>query len=156
MDKKQLLNKLNKSWSAFRESYAGLSDDQLLEPGVMGDWTVKDIIAHISVWEQESLTHLPHILEGESTPRYADLYGGIDAFNALKIEKMNKLTLSEVHHNLEETHLNLLDYLQSVPEEQFSSESRFRRRLRLDTYSHYPIHTRAILEWRELSEYRPG
>jgi hypothetical protein len=156
MDKKQLLTKLNKSWSAFRESYAGLSDDQLLEPGVMGDWTVKDIIAHISVWEQESLSHLPHLLKGESTPRYADLYGGIDAFNAMMIGKMHRFTLSEVHQRLEGTHHELLDYLQSVPEEHFLAENRFRRRLRLDTYSHYPIHTRAILEWRERSEIRPG
>ena len=30
-------------------------------------------------------------------------------------------------------------------------ETRFRRRLRLDTYSHYPKHARAIREWRERS-----
>jgi hypothetical protein len=60
-------------------------------------------------------------------------------------------TLSEVRNQLDETHLRLIEFIQSVPEEQFASETRFRHRLRLDTYSHYPIHTRAIREWRERS-----
>ncbi|MBP1636454.1 MAG: hypothetical protein H6Q10_3028, partial [Acidobacteria bacterium] len=29
------------------------------------------------------------------------------------------------------------------------SDTRFRRRLRADTYGHYPHHTRAIRSWRE-------
>jgi hypothetical protein len=51
----------------------------------------------------------------------------------------------------EAVHRQLVEYLQSVPEEQFARETRFRHRLRLDTYSHYPEHTRAIREWRERS-----
>jgi hypothetical protein len=39
----------------------------------------------------------------------------------------------------------------SVPEELFTRETRFRRRLRFDTYGHYPIHARAIRQWRERS-----
>jgi hypothetical protein len=36
-----------------------------------------------------------------------------------------------------------------LPEHQFREETRFRHRLRLDTYSHYPIHAQAIREWQE-------
>ena len=50
--------------------------------------------------------------------------------------------------HLEATHRQLVDYLESAPAEQLATETRFRRRIRLDTYSHYPIHTKAILEWR--------
>jgi hypothetical protein len=49
----------------------------------------------------------------------------------------------------DETHRQLIDYLQGVPEEQFTRETRFRRRLRLDTYSHYPLHAAMIRAWRE-------
>jgi hypothetical protein len=48
----------------------------------------------------------------------------------------------------DETHRRLVDFIQRVPEEQFARETRFRRRLRLDTYSHYPIHAEAIRKWR--------
>jgi hypothetical protein len=121
----------------------------LTEPGVAGDWTVKDILAHVTWWEEEALRHLPLIITGGRPPRYSVAYGGIDAFNALMAEEKRGLSLSEVQAQLDQTHQRLIDYIQSVPEDQFTRETRFRRRLRLDTYSHYPTHTKAIREWRE-------
>ena len=116
----------------------------------MGDWSVKDILAHVTTWEEEALKYLPLILAGGKPPRYSQ-YGGIDAFNAHMAEQKRGLTLSEVRRQLDETHRRLLDYLRSVPEEHFARETRFRHRLRLDTYSHYPQHARAIRERREQS-----
>jgi hypothetical protein len=150
MDRQQLLNKLDKAWAAFKESYTGLSELQLTEPGVTGDWSVKDILAHVTTWEEEALKYLPLISKGGRPPRYIT-YGGIDAFNAKMTEQKGGLSLADVLRQLDETHGRLIDYVQSVPEEQFTRETRFRRRLRLDTYSHYPIHARAIREWRERS-----
>ena len=148
MKKQQLIEKLGKAWTALKESYAGLSDAQLLEPGVMGEWSVKDILAHVTTWEEEALSYLPLILTGGRPPRYSQS-GGIDAFNAQMAEHKRNMTLSEVLRHLEETHRRLLDYLHSVPEEHFTRETRFRHRLRLDTYSHYPLHARVIQEWRK-------
>jgi hypothetical protein len=61
MKKDQVLNRLEKAWATFQESYAGLSNTQLMETGVMGDWSVKDILAHVTTWE-EALSYLPLIL----------------------------------------------------------------------------------------------
>ena len=148
MNRQQLLRKIETHWAALREAYAGLSEAQLAQPGVNGDWSVIDTLAHIMAWENEALTHLPHILEGKRPPKYSDRYGGIDAFNALKVRESRAVSPAEVLARLEETHRHLLDYLQTAPEELLATETRFRRRIRLDTYSHYPIHTQAILEWR--------
>jgi hypothetical protein len=148
MNRSQLLQRLDQAWQAFRASYAGLSDAQLVEPGVTGDWSVKDLIAHVTWWEEEALTHLPEILGGIRPPRYSTQYGGIDAFNAQMAELKRHLSLAEVLRQMEDTHLRLVVYLREVPEEHFVQESRFRRRVRLDTYSHYPIHAQAIGAWR--------
>jgi hypothetical protein len=148
MKKEKALKKIEQAWEAFQDSYAGLTDEQILEPGVTADWSVKDILAHVTWWEAEALKHLPSILQGGRPPRYADLYGGIDAFNAQMTERKRGLKLSEVRYQLDKTHLRLLEYLGGVPEDQFASETSFRRRLRLDTYSHYPIHAQAIRDWR--------
>lgn len=149
MNREQLLRQLSKEWTALKESYAGLLDSQLVEPGVTGNWSVRDILAHVTTWEEETLKHLPLILEGCRPPRYSTKYGGIDAFNALMTQQKAGLALSEVLKQLDETHLRLLDYIRRLPEEQFVRETRFRRRLRLDTYSHYPKHAKAIRKWRE-------
>lgn len=147
--KQQLLKQLDRAWSALKASYDGLPDARLMEPGVMGNWSVKDILAHVTTWEEEALKYLPLILQGRRSPRYKDLYGGIDAFNALMTEQKRGFSLSEVLGQLDETHRQFVEYVSSAPEEQFTWETRFRRRLRMDTYSHYPLHARAIREWRE-------
>lgn len=134
---------------AFQASYAGLSDSQLTEPGVAGEWSVKDIIAHVSWWEEEALRHLPSIIAGERPPRYSTIYGGIDAFNAMMAEQKRDLSLSDVLRQQDDTHRRLVEFILSVSEDQFTRETRLRRRLRLDTYGHYPIHTTSIREWRQ-------
>ena len=151
MDKRQLLTQLERRWAEFNQSYAGLSDAQMMESGVTGNWSVKDIVAHITWWEGEALKHLPLINEGIRPPTYAKEYGGIDAFNALMTEQKRGLSVSEVLSQRDEIHQRLLAYIERTPEEQFTRETRFRRRLRLDTYNHYPKHTRAIIEWRKQS-----
>jgi len=144
----RMMKRLDAAWAEFHESYAGLTTSQLLIPGVTGRWSVRDIIAHVTWWEEEALKHLPLVLEGGRPPRYSVTYGGIDAFNALMTEKRKDLSLADVLRQHVEVHERLIDYLARTPEEPLTRETRFRRRLRLDTYGHYPIHTRAIREWR--------
>ena len=130
-------------------SYAGLSVAELLVPGVTGAWSIKDIIAHVSWWEEEALTHLPLILAGGRPPRYSVTYGGIDAFNARMTERKKNLSLAEVLRQRDDVHHRLIALVRSAPETQMTGETRFRRRLRLDTYGHYPKHARAIRAWRD-------
>ncbi len=148
MDKQQVLKNLGKAWDELKESYAGLSDDELAKAGVMGEWSVKDIIAHVTWWEEEALKHLPTILAGGKPPRYSVAYGGIDAFNALMTEQKRNLSLPEVLRERDDTHQRLLEFIESAPEDQFGRETRFLHRLRLDTYSHYRKHAEALRQWR--------
>lgn len=149
MKKQQVLEKLERTWNDFQQSFAGLPDDLLSQPGVNGDWTVKDLIAHVAWWEAESLKHLPGVAQGKRPPRYADKYGGLDAFNHLMWEQWRGRSLAEVLQYAQATHQRLVEYIQAAPEELLLTETRFRYRLRVDTYSHYPEHTRMVLAWRE-------
>jgi DinB superfamily len=147
-DRWRVLSRLDKAWTEFTSSYAGLSEVQLLEPGVTGRWSVRDIIAHVSWWEEEALKHLPLIVDDGRPPRYSTTYGGIDAFNALMTEQRSHLSLAEVFEGQRNTHQRLLEFLQGIPEVQLASTTRFRHRLRLDTYGHYPKHADAVRRWR--------
>lgn len=148
MNTPQVLDRLGRAWTDFEASYADLPDPHLLIPGVQGRWSIRDIIAHVTWWEEEALKHLPIIREGGRPPRYSVRYGGIDAFNALMTEQRRHLSLAEVRRQHDEVHSRLLGYVRGVPEELYARETRFRRRLRLDTHGHYPLHGRAIREWR--------
>jgi hypothetical protein len=147
--RRRLLQRLEAAWSAFRASYAGLSDPELLEPGVTGNWSVRDLIAHVTWWEEEALKVLPLVLAGGRLPRYSAMYGGIDAFNAMKTEGTRGLSLAEVLRRHEEVHARVVALVTNAPESEMAAGTRFRRRLRLDTYGHYPKHAEAIRAWRE-------
>ena len=146
----RVLRRLQSAWAAFEESYAGLSDARLLEPGVTGDWSVKDIMAHVNTWEEEAVEYLPLIARGGTPPRYSTS-GGIDAFNARMVERKRDLPLSEVRRLLAESHRRLVELVKSAPDDQLAGETRFLRRLRLDTYGHYRLHADAIRKWRDRS-----
>jgi len=149
VNKSRLLSRLDKAWNALKASYSDLSESQMMESGVTGAWSIKDIIAHVTTWEEESLKHLPLILAGKRPPRYSFTYGGIDSFNAQTTEAKRNLSLAEVLRQRDHTHDRLTDFLQRIPEDQFFRETRFRRRLRNDAYGHYRKHTVAIRKWRK-------
>jgi hypothetical protein len=144
----RVLRRIDQEWTAFTASYEGLDETALLTPGVTGRWSVRDLIAHVTWWEEEALTHVPLLLEGGRAPRYSVTYGGIDAFNALMTERKSSLSLAKVLEEQERTHRRLIALVKGLPESALAGDSRVRRRLRLDTYGHYPKHAEAIRRWR--------
>jgi hypothetical protein len=147
--RRRLLGQIEAAWTAFRSAYAGLSESDLLEPGVTKMWSVRDIIAHVTTWEEEALKHLPSILDGRKPPRYSVTYGGIDAFNALMTTKKAGLSLADVFEQQQQVHRRVTEIVNRAPDDALMPDARFRRRLRLDTYGHYPKHTAAVQRWRE-------
>ena len=145
--RQRLLARLDASWRAFKDSYAGLPEALMLKPGVTEAWSVRDVIAHVTTWEEEALAHLPTLLRGARPPRYSVTHGGIDAFNALTTERKSALSLPEVLRQQHDVHRRLVTLVEGVPEDQLGGDTRFSRRLRLDTYGHYAIHAAAIRAW---------
>ena len=148
MSPDQMRRRLESAWTAFEDSYAGLGDAQLLVPGVTGHWSVREIIAHVTWGEEEALKHLPLLQAGGRPPRYSVQYGVIDAGNALMTDRTRSLSLGDVLRRHDEIHRALLDYVHAAPPELLATETRFRRRIRLDAYGHYPVHAAAIRRWR--------
>jgi hypothetical protein len=144
----RVLGRLERAWDIFRASYAGLSPAALTEPRTIGDWSVKDVLAHVTTWEQEALRYLPLIAAGGRPPRYAS-QGGIDAFNARTTEARRALSLAEVLGELDDTHGRLVALVEHAPAALLEGTARYRRRLRLDAHGHYPQHASAIRQWRE-------
>jgi uncharacterized protein (TIGR03083 family) len=144
----RLLGRLDAEWAALSDSYAGIPERRLEEPGVVDDWSVKDVLWHVTTWEEEALEHLPTIIAGGSPPRYA-AQGGIDAFNARKVAEGRRAPLAEVLRRRDQVHARLVEFVRGQPDGTFGGSTRARRRLRLDTYGHYPEHTAAIRAWRE-------
>jgi hypothetical protein len=65
MNKTTILEKLGSGHQQMLEAIDGLSEEAMLQPGVVGDWSVKDILNHLSHWEAELVTLLWQVQQGQ-------------------------------------------------------------------------------------------
>ncbi|HMN15425.1 MAG TPA: tyrosine-protein phosphatase, partial [Bellilinea sp.] len=148
MNKAKFLAELDRKYRFFRNAYAGLTVSQLLQPGVSGDWSVKDIIGHVADWEAEMLRRAPILLgqaEGES---YLPQYNSADVFNAQMTAEHSSWDLPQALRHQALAHSALMAFLDEVPPHRFDGRTRFMKHLRGNTADHYVEHGKAIRGWR--------
>ena len=148
MYKDALFRRVESAWQELQDALSGLSDEAMQEPGAVGEWSVRDLMAHVTTWEEEALKALPVIILGGKLPRYASV-GGIDAFNARQQDAKRHLSLDRLRVEMNATHQRLLGVLDRTAESAYAKEGRFLRRLRLDTYGHWRLHAADVRQWRE-------
>ena len=66
MDKTTLLNTIQVERARFEELIAPLNEEQLCSPTLEGEWSVKDIMAHIAEWELICARWLKEFVRGET------------------------------------------------------------------------------------------
>ena len=52
MNKTKLLNEMHNGYTAFENLLAPLSETQMTTAGVNGEWSIKDILAHLAAWQK--------------------------------------------------------------------------------------------------------
>jgi uncharacterized protein (TIGR03083 family) len=66
MTSAELVAALEAARAEMDAALAGLSDAQLTAPGAAGDWSVKDVLSHLTAWEAELVTGLAKFRRGQS------------------------------------------------------------------------------------------
>src|SRR4051812_32815028 len=72
--RQMLAGQVNDGRERLLESFAGLSDEDMLLPGVADDWSVRDLLAHIAAWERAS-TEAYRMMLADERPPLLDLDG---------------------------------------------------------------------------------
>ncbi len=147
MSKATILRHLEENWQALLKSIEGLSEKDLMQPDVCGAWSIRDLLGHISTWEEEAMENIPLIIKGVSTPRYSSS-GGIEAFNSRAQVHKKDFTLTRIKREFHSVHQKFVNYLLALPDSCFNNNPRLVKRIRLDGYAHYTEHTAQIEKWR--------
>ena len=71
MTKSKILELIHGERQALKAVLGPLSEEQLTWPGVESDWSVKDILAHITDWEQRMVRWIEESMRGEVPERPA-------------------------------------------------------------------------------------
>lgn len=159
--KAQMLDRIKNARTPLDRLIAQMTDEQMLQPGVENKSSVKDLLAHITTWEQ----HLVRGLAAAVKNRVPEVYvidpsepwepGGLDAVNEFIFTRNAQLPLQQV---LSDFHSSLQDVLQAV--DALSDHDLFdpqglaqvfgdstERIIGSDTFYHYPEHIQSISAW---------
>lgn len=123
MRKAKLLEGLRREHGALAETLAPLTPEQMTAPGVHGDgnepWTVKDILSHITWWEQSVFgwLGLPPAVSRSPIPA-GDL--SEDAANHAIFEGNKGRALAEVLSSFEQSFARLMQAVEGAGEERLS------------------------------------
>ena len=144
---------MNQEWLALEAALAGLSDARMLEAGVVGVWSVKDLLGHMAYWAQEAAKNTELVKAGQQSQIVRpDTSKAIDRWNAREQRLRAGRSLAEVRYELEESHQRALAALADLPEEKLSLNldgGTFLELYAVDTCDHYREHTDQIMAWRK-------
>jgi hypothetical protein len=153
LSKAGLQQRMMEERAALEAALDGLSDARMLEGGVVGAWSVKDLLGHMAFWAQEAARNTEFVKAGRQdrivrpgSPK------AIDRWNAREQRLRAGRSLLEVRYELEESHQRALAALAGLPEEKLSLNLHGGTFVGLyagDTYDHYREHTDQILAWRK-------
>jgi len=110
-----ILEELDRTRAALLDAVDGLDEDALERKGTVGEWSIKNVLAHLAAWEAWVVQALPARLATGVTP--AELRARIadeDRYNAEEIGEREELTASEQLIDLERTRTALLDELRRL------------------------------------------
>ncbi len=109
-----LAGQLNDARERLVNSYAGLSEEEMLEPGPAGDWSVRDILAHIAAWDRAQTAAFRDMLKGERPPLLDLDLEGIEEFNREHHAATPDASLDEVITELFASREEMLTLLREV------------------------------------------
>ena len=132
---------------AFKEAVRDIPEDRLSEP-MHGEWSVKDLIAHISSWNEHTSLDARRIARGHVPCIAAFREADVDEWNAFLVRPRKLFPAAQVMSELEGCYEMLVEALGTVPQAMFEPGIMLPNVLAI-VVGHYGEHGRHIKEWRE-------
>ena len=146
-DKDQILASVDASRRELLASIEGLTDEQMTKP-VVGDWSVKDLMAHVASYEEMGLPDIERVGRGD-TPALASFdLKRVDEYNATIMSLRRHFSLDQARRELDICRRSLLEAVCRLPDSALA-EGQFARGLLQICAYHDKEHTEDIQNWRK-------
>ena len=155
MKKDELLDALEDEREKFLDAIDGLSDEELIEPGVVGEWSVKDIIFHICMWEADLINLLWQLSQGEKPSTAYFTNSSVDETNAAWQEISKTRSLDQTLADFEAVRKQTCRKVRAIPEKDLIDPARYEwlegsplwEWIAGDSFEHEIEHSAQIREW---------
>ncbi len=153
MDKQELLDTMIGERAKWEELVDQVPPARKEEPGVVGNWSIKDLITHITFWEQQISTAIDEALQGK-VPQYGHLKN-VDELNEENFQRNHRRSLVDMRADARRVFERLLDQVRALSEKDLFDPNRFEwlhghplaERIAGESYDHYQEHIRQIQAW---------
>jgi hypothetical protein len=147
-DKAATLKLVDEEYQNLRKAIDGL-DAAALQRVWFGQWSVKDIIAHVRGWQKEMTGALQRLARGEKpTPEGVD-YSDADAWNAKFALVMKQQLPNTVIADWGQVYQVYMKAARAVADDRFGEGKTVNRVLEASGYGHFREHAAQIREWRQ-------
>ena len=152
MDKSEFMSLIRTERQRWEELLARVPPERMETPGVTGDWSVKDLIAHIS-WHEREMVGLvrARALVG------SELWNlPLNERNAEIFEQHRQLSLQDVLAEANRVFPEIMEELEKLSDEDLNDPARFPGMppdwqpwsvIASNTYEHYQDHILELREW---------
>lgn len=136
MTKEEILARIDRSWENLTDAIAGIPSERLVEPGVCGPWSGKDILGHVAFWDRQGAEMRTHEAAGETLPK-------VDwrAMNDVDADAKANWTVVEIETELAAAHAAMVAAYRILPT---LAEDEIK-----EDWEHYDEHAAEIRGWRE-------
>jgi len=125
IDHDALYEALDATREQLLELLATVSDSFLLRPGTLGEWSVRDLLFHITIWEAELVTALLKIDQGKKPDGLLAAMANRDAFNAARLAENQNRDLDRIFDDLQGTRYQLEEWLETFSKRDLQDKHRY-------------------------------
>jgi hypothetical protein len=125
--KNQLLETIDIERKALEKFLDELSPAQLTQPGLVGEWSAKDVLAHLIEWEQMVLNWYSAGVKGKVpvTPAEGFNWAQLPALNQLIYEKHRDKSLVDIKKEFTSSFKKMLSTIKSLSDEDLFTHGRY-------------------------------
>lgn len=157
MEKEALLEELEETREETLDLLDELPDEALEEPGVVGEWSVKDILAHLTSWEAELVKLLWQASQGQkpSSVHFSSKFT-VDELNARWFTESKNRPLERIYDDFNGVRKQTIRRLESFSDKDLNDPKRFPwlkgrplwEWVAEDSFRHEIEHREQILQWK--------
>jgi hypothetical protein len=132
--KAQLLDELRDEEARYEALLQDIGEDHMTQPGVAGEWSIKDVVAHLTFWRRRTVARFQAALHGEPLPpdpwpaevgTADEIDARDDEINAWSYANTHEQPLADVLRESREVFDQLAETLAAFPETDLLDPARF-------------------------------
>ena len=157
MTRDQVLDAIRVEYSIFLAVMEGISDDDIATARVIEEWTIKDLMGHIAMWQQVAVKFVNEYLQ-DGLPKSLGLKddAAVNAYNERGWQSRRALPLAHVRAEFDAAFRDLVAAVEKLGDVQLSAPlpapweqgTTLERLIAINSYEHDSEHTAQIQKWK--------